>query len=73
MLKNMSIKAKLLLFPCLLAVLLIIIFSLYHNKNKEIEYINVTNEMMNRLTNDYLDTRIKIYQLLRIHNDENIK
>ncbi len=73
MLKNMSIKAKLLLFPSLLAVLLIIIFSLYHNKNKEKEYITVTNEMMNRLINDYLDTRIKLYQLFRIHNDENIK
>lgn len=73
MLKHTSIKTKLLLFPALLAILLIIIFGLYHKKHEEIEQINITNEMMNRLTNDYLDTRIKIYQLLRIYSDENIQ
>jgi methyl-accepting chemotaxis protein len=73
MFKNMSIKSKLFMFPITLAVLLVIIFGLYHTKNARIESLNATNELASSLNTDYLDTRIRIYQLLRGYSDDGIK
>jgi methyl-accepting chemotaxis protein len=73
MFKNMSIKQKLFMFPITLGVLLAVIFGLYHTKNARIEHLDKTNELSSQLTADYLDTRIKIYQLLRGYSEESVK
>lgn len=61
----MSVKAKLYTLPAILAFIMIAIFGIYYQKISKIETLSNVAKHLDHTLEDYLGTRILVYQLLR--------